>query len=58
LKFGEFTKQERQSNGKVITLYSCSCAICDRCWFNPKLRQCIYAGPHSGYVEVSDDTER
>lgn len=32
-----------------VKLKEISCAVCNKCWYNPITNMCIYGGPYKGY---------
>jgi hypothetical protein len=49
-------KQQQASNGRTYEVIQCDCELCKFCWFNPLLGRCMYAGPYTGYEDLTVGT--
>ena len=48
---------KKKKEKTIDTEYSIpiTCAVCKKCWLNPRTHVCLYGGPYTGYY---DDFEK
>ena len=51
----EETKITYDHKKRPTTHYRCGCNLCEKCWFDPLMETCLYAGPYSGYEEENEN---
>lgn len=50
LKISDTTLRSDEKSDQDGLYLVCSCPVCNRCRFRPKLGQCDYGGPFHGYL--------